>query len=219
MLSVSAFISFWKKQRKSCPGPAALVWVTATAAAAAAGGLQRNTKNSSFIILNLWFYFLLGILLELEISLITDFKCPPYLAMFVMAMLVFFVSLLLLHLLHLFVDFMSTHSHSSQACSHGIYTSMVVAFFVTFMMTPFWRVGVWTWVSTSRRNYWVSTWCHWISLGSWSPIRHGPLMCTWSHRRLLSWVGKHTWYRGSRVSRVVSRGVERILRAYWRGRP
>lgn len=126
----------------------------------------------------------------------SSFTNTSYLSVFVMAVFVFFVSLLLLHLLHLFVGFVSTHththshshSHSCQTSSHGIYTSMmvpfVVPFFVTFMMIPFRWVWVGAWVNTSRRNSWISTWCHWISLGLWSAIRHCPRRCTWSHRRL-----------------------------------
>lgn len=173
---------------------------------------HMNNKNK-YLHKKRTFIFLQGLYLQKCYQ--SWFTHTSYLAMFVMPMFVFFVSFLL-HFLHLFVDIMSTHSHSCQTCSHGIYTSMMVTFVVTFMMTPFWWVGVWPWVNTSRRNYWISTWCQWIRLGSWSSIRHRSRRCTGSHRRVLAWLGKHTWFWGWWVRRVISRGVERVLWAYWR---
>lgn len=125
--------------------------------------------------------------------------------MFVMPLVCF------LHLLpHLFVDFVSNqpHSHCHQSpcqCSlHGTCPSIVMTFVITFIVTPIWKVLVWTRVNTCRMDSWVR-------FRSWSSIRHCPsygVHTCW----VLARVGEHSWCRWSRVCRVVRSRPRRVCR-------
>lgn len=151
-----------------------------------------------------------------------------YLAIHILVTLMCF-----LHLLpKLFVDFVSdqSHSHCHQSSSQRSRGRINHRVMMTFMVvTPFWRVKVWTRINAWRRGSRISTWSPRIRMMWQRIVRHWSWTDTishgwWFHTRWVlhriggvCWVHRWRWSRVGCIGRckAVPRGVGRVYWVHW----